>query len=376
MNGERILITGGAGFIGSHTAVALLNAGYKVRILDILAAPVHQDHQWPAWLPTDVELQQGDVRNKADVERALHQVDGVIHLAAYQDYLPDFSHFFDVNTVGTAMLYEVGVASKLPLRKIVIASSQAVYGEATYRCPEHGLVMPTSRRESQLQVGAWDLRCDYCGSELEVVETSESAVNPHNQYSISKYTQELVGLNLGRRYDIPTTCLRYSIVQGPWQSFRNAYSGICRIFTLRVLAGKAPVAFEDGQQLRDYVWVGDVAGANLVALNNSATDYLVFNVGGATSYTVTSYGAEVARSLNRAELLPTTPGLYRFGDTRHVISSSAALIGLGWRQSLDVPQIIGQYAQWVESVPGAQDNLDAALSRMISLGTVRQVDLK
>jgi dTDP-L-rhamnose 4-epimerase len=368
----KVLVTGGAGFIGAHTAARLLEAGYEVRALDALTAPVHAGQARPRWLDGQVELMVGDVRSRDDVAKALQGIDAVVHLAAYQDYLPDFSKFFHVNTVGTAMLYEVAVAERLPLRKIVVASSQATYGEAAYRCPEHGRVMPPLRDEQRLKLADWEVPCPTCGRSLAIVETDESTVNPHNQYAVSKYTQELVSFNLGRRYQIPTTCMRYSIVQGPWQSFRNAYSGICRIFTMRVLNGGRPVAFEDGGQLRDYVWVGDVAAANHLVLEDPRSDYRAFNVGGPDRHTVAEYGAEVARALGRPELLPEMPGLYRFGDTRHVVSSSTALRELGWKQTLRVPQVIERYAEWARSEPDARDNLDASLARMLELGTVRR----
>jgi len=334
---------------------------------------VHSDKVRPPWLPEDVDLVVGDVRSRDDVARAMRGAEVVIHLAAYQDYLRDFSTFFHVNTVGTAMLYEVAVAEKLPLRKVVVASSQATYGEAAYRCAEHGRVMPPLRDEARLINAEWEVPCPICGGPLEMIATDESEVNPHSQYAVSKFTQELVAFNLGRRYGIPTTCMRYSIVQGPWQSFRNAYSGICRIFTMRVLAGGRPVAFEDGAQVRDYVWVGDVAAANHLALEDPRSDYRSLNVGGPERHTVLEYGAAVARVLGREDLLPETPGYYRFGDTRHVVSSSEALRGLGWQQTLRVPEIIQRYADWAQNEPDARDNLEASLGRMLELGTVRRV---
>jgi dTDP-L-rhamnose 4-epimerase len=369
-----VLITGGAGFVGAHTAVELLGRGYEVRLFDALLPPVHEATTIPSWLPPEAELQVGDVRSRDDLKRALEGVDAVIHLAAYQDYLPDFSTFFHVNTVGTALLYELAVESRLPLRKVVVASSQATYGEAAYECPEHGKVMPALRDEAQLKRGDWEVACPICGGQVTPIATDESSVNPHNQYALSKYTQELVALNLGRRYGIPTTCLRYSIVQGPWQSFRNAYSGICRIFTMRVLGGGRPVAFEDGGQLRDYVWVGDVARANALVLGDPRSNFEVYNVGGAEKLTVTEYGRVVAEVLDRAERTPELPGLYRFGDTRHVFSSSERLRALGWEQTLGVREIVRRYADWASTQADATDNLDASLDRMLRLGTVRRMD--
>jgi dTDP-L-rhamnose 4-epimerase len=157
------------------------------------------------------------------VESALDGIDAVFHLAAYQDYLTDFSKFFHVNTVGTALLYEIIVARKLPIKKIVVASSQATYGEGKYECAEHGVQYPPLRSVEQLNRRDWDVHCPVCGNTMKCVWTDEARVNPHNQYAMSKYTQEMIALNLGKRYDIPTVAMRYSIVQGPRQSFRNAF---------------------------------------------------------------------------------------------------------------------------------------------------------
>ena len=301
-------------------------------------------------------------------------VDAVIHLAAYQDYLPDFSTYFSVNTVGTAMLYEIAVERRLPLRKVVVASSQATYGEGAYECRAHGGVRPPMRSDERLQRGEWDLVCAQCHEVLQWRRTDESQVHPHNQYALSKYTQEMVALSLGHRYGIPTTALRYSIVQGPWQSFRNAYSGICRVFVLRVMAGKEPVGFEDGRQRRDYVWAGDVATANLIALEDERTDFISLNVGGTDDLSVEDFGREVCDVLGRPDLDVEFPGLYRYGDTRHVVSDNDALVALGWQPTLTTRDVIQRYADWAASEPDARDHLDEAMARMLALGVVRRVE--
>ncbi len=368
---ERVLVTGGAGFIGCHTATLLLQRGYEVRALDWLSPPVHSQGERPPWLSASVELQVGDVRDKGAVARALKGVDAVIHLAAYQDYLPDFSTFFHTNTVGTALLYEVIVEQGYDVRKVVIASSQATYGEGRYRCAEHGDVYPDLRTEDQLRRGDWDLRCPQCNATVEMQLTNEMRTNPQNQYGLSKLTQELVGFSLGRRYRIPTTCMRYSITQGRWQSPKNAYSGICRIFVLRARAGKGAIVFEDGGGLRDYVYVGDVAAANILALEDHRTDYEAYNVGGDRALSSLEY-ASVVREVTGSELEPELPGYYRFGDTRHIVSDVSKLCALGWRTTLSVSEIVADYAGWIAETGITDQSSDASIDRMLGLGTLRQ----
>lgn len=380
----RVLVTGGAGFIGSHTVDLLLTRGYTVRVLDSLAAPVHQEGVLPDYLSPEVEFLRGDVREAEAWKKALHDVDAVIHLAAYQDYLTDFSRFFHVNTVGTALLYETIVECKLPIKKIVVASSQATYGEGKYICREHGphaagskngvlpkrFFFPELRPEAQLKRQDWNVHCPECDAVLEWVPTDETQVNPHNQYAMSKYTQEMVALNFGKRYEIPTVCMRYSIVQGMRQSFRNAYSGVLRNFTQRLLAGNSPVCYEDGLQVRDYVYVGDVARANLLALENPRADYESFNVGGETPVTVLEYAELLARKIN-PRLEPRLPGLYRFGDTRHIVSDVTKIKALGWAPTKAVNAIADEYIAWAESQPGLRDYYAEAEAGMLARGTLR-----
>lgn len=367
----KVLVTGGAGFIGSHTVDLLLQRGYAVRVLDALAAPVHEAGRVPDYVPLQsIEFLRGDVRVKADLERALDGVDAVIHLAAYQDYLPDFSKFFHVNGVGTALIYEIIVEQRLPIRKVVVASSQAIYGEGKYVCAEHGVCYPDIRPEARLQAGVWGHACPQCGAALTPDWTDEAVVNPFNQYALSKQMEETIALKLGRRYDIPSVGMRYSIVQGPRQSFRNAYSGVLRIFATRYLTGQAPVAYEDGQQLRDYVNVGDVARANVLVLETPAADYRAFNVGGGHRMTVLEFGRLMAERAGTA-LRPSVPGTYRFGDTRHIFSDIRALRALGWAPQVSVRESIDQYLAWARTQPGLADFYERAQAEMLKVGTLR-----
>ncbi|MGQ0569306.1 MAG: NAD-dependent epimerase/dehydratase family protein, partial [Armatimonadota bacterium] len=306
----RVLVTGGAGFIGSHTVDALLRRGHDVRILDALEPPVHPERVRPSYVPDEAEFVLGDVRRPQDWERALRGVDAVVHLAAYQDYLLDFSHFAHTNDVGTALLYEVAVAQKAPLRKVVIGSSQAVYGEGAYRCPADGVQYPSPRALARLQAGCWEIPCPICGGDMEPAWTDERVVSPHNQYAVSKHAQELYGLALGRLHGIPTVILRYSIVQGPRQSPRNAYSGVLRIFATRLLRAEPPILFEDGRQVRDYVAIDDVVEANLLALGADEMDDGAFNVGGDRSVTVEEF-ARMLCAVAGARVEPVVSGEFR-----------------------------------------------------------------
>jgi dTDP-L-rhamnose 4-epimerase len=372
MSKGRILITGGAGFIGSHTAEELLRGGYEVRLLDNLTPPVHDGSgAWPSWLPRDAERVLGDVRNRDDWAKSLRGVDGVIHLAAHQDLLPNFSQFFHVNSVGTALLYEVIVAEKLPVKKIVVASSQFVYGEGRYRCAQCGEVFPDGRDPRRLAKGLWEPVCPKCGAAIEPMPLQETHANPKNQYSIAKYSQELTAVALGRNYGIPSAALRYSIVQGARQSYRNAYSGVLRVFTLSNLAGRPAPVFEDGGQLRDYVNVGDVARANRLALESDTANYEVFNVGGGHSCTVLEFAAIVSETLGVNVGLDVS-GEYRVGDTRHSVSDISKLQRLGWYPTKTPRDSVREYVEWIRGERLDRDYAAEALGALRQAGALRK----
>jgi dTDP-L-rhamnose 4-epimerase len=372
MSKGRALITGGAGFIGSHTAVELLRAGYEVRALDNLAPPVHSgDGTWPEWLSPEVERIFGDVRNREDWAKALRGVDVVIHLAAYQDLVPNFSQFFHVNSVGTALLYELIVAEKLPVRKVVVASTQFVYGEGRYKCVKDGEVFPDGREPQRLDKGLWDPVCPKCGGPIQPLPLLETHANPKNQYSIAKYSQELIAIALGRNFGIPSTAVRYSIVQGPHQSYRNAYSGVLRIFTLQMMQGRQPSVFEDGRQLRDYVSVGDVARANRLLLESDEANHQVFNVGGGRGYTVVEFAGIVAEALGVADK-PNISGEYRVGDTRHSVSDITKLQRLGWQPTRTPRDSVRDYIEWIRGQKLEKDYAAEALAQLRQMGALRK----
>jgi dTDP-L-rhamnose 4-epimerase len=368
----NVLITGGAGFIGSHTADALIARGDRVRLLDNLQLPVHLKGR-PAYLPKEAEFVYGDVRDKRTLEYALTGIDAVIHLAAYQDYLPDFSTYFSVNAVSTALLYEIIVERKLPIRKVIVASSQAVLGEGLYECPTHGPLVPDIRLESQLRTGDWEHRCPQCQQPLVHRTTPETAINPRNQYALSKHSEESIAISLGRRYGIPSAAMRYSIVQGPRQSFYNAYSGAMRIFALHLYFGRPPVIYEDGRQLRDYVNYRDVVAANLLVLDTPAADYGVFNVGGGRAYTVREFYDAMQEETGK-HIEPVLGAFYRFGDTRHICSDVSRLSALGWRPTATIRDSIRAYWNYLNEQEDVENILEHAEKTMRKLDVVRRVD--
>lgn len=366
----KVLVTGGAGFIGSHTADRLLALGHDVVVLDALTPPVHRSGR-PTYLPPEVDFYQGDARNRDLVTNLLRRVDAVYHLAAYQDYLPDFSRFSDVNVVSTALLYEVIVAERLDLARVVVASSQAAMGEGLYRCPNDGEQLPGMRPASAVAAGQWDIPCPECGGPLEMQATPERVSNPQNAYGMSKLGQEMVAVNLGRRYDIPTVALRYSIVQGPRQSVYNAYSGACRIFCLSYLQGVPPILYEDGAAIRDYVNIDDVVDANMLVLEDERAVGRVFNVGGGKPVTTKEFADIVMRQYG-SDLPGVVSGDYRFGDTRHILSDITALGDLGWKPQRTSADSVAAYSGWLAGMDGLDGVLAEAHARMRALGVVRR----
>jgi len=365
------LVIGGAGFIGSHTVDALLAEGHSVRILDVLQPRIHPKGK-PDYLPKEVEFIQGDVTDKSALESALDGIDFVYHFAAYQDYLPDFSSFIEVNSKSAALLFEIIVEKKLPIQKVIVASSQSVLGEGAYSCPEHGLVFPDLRSEAKMEMGVWDPVCPTCEGVIQWELTDESHASPQNAYGLSKYSQEMISLVLGKRYKIPTVAFRYSIVQGSRQSFFNMYSGACRIFCLSLYFDKSPPIYEDGLQIRDYVNIKDVVSANLLALNSSKADYQVFNVGGGKGYTVLELSAMAAKIFKK-EILGKLTGAYRFGDTRHICSDISKLKALGWSPKFNPEDSLRDYVSWLQNQTDIDDILEYAEKNMKNLNVVRSL---
>lgn len=373
----NVLITGGAGFIGSHTADALIAKGHRVRLLDNLQTTVHPKGK-PDYLNPAAEFIQGDVRDPEAWRKALAGVDAVYHLAAYQDYLPDFSTFFSVNAVSTALLYEIlaGEPHRFKVAKVIVAASQAVMGEGRYRCDhcagsETDFVYPEIRLEAQLARGQWEHPCPSCGRPLQWQPSDESVIRPCNQYALSKHSQEQIAIQLGRRYQIPSVVMRYSIVQGPRQSFYNAYSGAMRIFALSLFFDRAPLIYEDGRQIRDFVNIEDVVAANVLVLEKAEADFRVFNVGGTKAWSVSQFYECMQQTVGK-QIPARMEGLYRYGDTRHIFSDTGQLKSLGWTPQRTVQDSIRSYWDYLTTHQDREDILAYAEKQMRRLNVIRK----
>jgi len=342
----KALVTGGAGLIGSHIVDLLLQRGHSVRILDSLARPTHLRGR-PDWISPQAEFLQGDVRNRADLDAALEGVDWVFHEAADGGFTSAISHYFTNNALPTAVLYEL-IRDRHPVRKFVVASSQAVYGEGKYACKEHGPCYPNPRPVEQMRLREWELRCPVCGAPMAGVPIDEEHVNPLLPYAMSKHWSEMMALNLGKMYGIPTVALRYSLTYGPRQSLFNPYTGVCSIFSTRILNNKRPIVYENGMQTRDFVFVEDVARANLLVAEKDEANFGVYNVGTGEATTVLEFVHALVCVYGR-DVKPELPGEFRPGDFRHLFTDATRLRALGWEPQVPLEEGLRRYAAWIET---------------------------
>lgn len=365
---KTILITGGAGFIGSHLADDLLQAGHHVRVLDCLSPQVHPDGRRPDYLHKDVELQKGDVRDAEAVAKALRGVDTVYHFAAMVGVgqsMYQVADYTGVNDLGTAVLLEALI--KRPVQRLVVASSMSIYGEGLYRGPDGQTVLAGDRGRAQLEKGDWELRTadGQALAPLPTPETKQPALA--SIYALGKYVQERQCLLIGAAYGIPTTAMRFFNVYGTRQALSNPYTGVLAIFASRLLNGKRPMVFEDGQQMRDFVHVKDVTRACTLALEKPAAGEAI-NVGSGKAISIKALGDRVAASVGRPDLAPEVTGRYRVGDIRHCfadIGKARALLGYEPQVALEAG--LEELADWL-SGQIAVDRVDEASRELAMRG--------
>jgi dTDP-L-rhamnose 4-epimerase len=352
--GRRALVTGGAGLIGSHIVDLLLREGWTVRILDNLEPQTHGGGA-PTWLAHGAELCVGDIRDRAAVLAALDGIDVVFHQAAYGGYMPEMAKYVHVNSLGTAQLLEVIRDECLPVRKVIVASSQAVYQEGATTCPAHGLVFPSTRPLAQLRRGDFAVHCPQCDAVTTPAPTPEAApTGGETVYAITKVDQERLTLSWGRQTGIPTVALRYSCTYGPRQSIFNPYTGVIAIFSTRLLNGRPPILYEDGEQTRDMCFVEDIARANLLAATSGALDGKAVNVGSGRPTTVHDMARLIGEALG-TPIEPVARGEFRPGEMRHLTSDIRMARTAGYEPSVSLADGIARYVDWIRSQGDVRD---------------------
>ncbi len=365
------LVTGGAGLIGSHIVDAARAEGWRVRVMDSLERQTHPNGK-PAWVAGDVEFLAGDVRNRSDWERALDGVDIVFHEAAYGGYMPEIAKFIHVNSYGTALMLETVRNRNLPIRKIVMASSQAVYNEGAYRCPEHGHFYGQTRSVAQLERGDYEVHCPICGRHSTPVPTDEAApMGGENVYAISKADQERLLISFGRSTGLPVVALRYSCTYGPRQSLFNPYTGVIAIFCTRLMNNLPPVVYEDGRQSRDLVFVEDVARANMLVATDERADGGVFNVGTGNAVAIGELASTLAGHLGK-DIRPKVSGEFRPGEMRALISDISKLEAIGYTPQVDLSEGIARYLEWIAKQGDIGEYFSAAEKRLRARNIVKK----
>ena len=348
---QKVLITGGAGFLGSHVADELLASGCHVRVLDNLDPQVHGPHaKRPDYLDPEVELIVGDVRDRSAVRQAVDGVDAVYHFAAavgVGQSMYEIAHYTEINNLGTAVLLEALIEQ--PVERLVVASSMSVYGEGLYRTPTGDVRTVGDRSLEQLRRADWDWRTED-GTPLTPVATPETKTPAlASVYALSKFDQERMCLMIGRAYNIPTVALRFFNAYGPRQALSNPYTGVLAIFASRLLNGNAPSIFEDGHQHRDFVSVYDIAQACRLALQSPAAAGEVFNIASGSIYTVREIAQRMARAVGKPHIEPEITGKYRVGDIRHCFADiGKAQRVLGFKPRIALDDGLGELAAWLE----------------------------
>ncbi|MDD3089485.1 MAG: GDP-mannose 4,6-dehydratase [Candidatus Omnitrophica bacterium] len=362
----KILVTGGAGFIGSFIVDELVRAGHKVRIYDNLDPQVHgKKRKVPVYLNKDAEFVRGDILDADKFHKALKDVDVLFHEAAavgVGQSMYEIKRYVEQNSLGAGVVLDVIANRKHRLRKMLVASSMSIYGEGKYVCEKCGPVSPGLRGTAQLKNAKWNVLCPGCSRELKAVPTDETKpLNPTSIYAVGKRDHEEMFLAVGRAYKLPTVALRYFNAYGPRQALSNPYTGVCAIFSSALLNGHRPVIFEDGLQTRDFIHVSDVALANRLAMEKKAADYGVFNVGSGKPKTILRIAELLAERISpRKEIKPIVKRAFREGDIRHCYADTTQIQKkLGFKPRVAFEDGIDELTEWVRSQVCEDKTLDA-----------------
>ena len=370
---KDILVTGGAGYIGSHLVDALVTRDYRVTVLDNLEPQVHRAGTWPTYANPKAQYVKGDVRDRDVFEPLVLRSQAVVHFGAAVSVgqsMYQVDRYVDVNTRGTALLLDILVNSKHNVEKVIVASSIGVYGEGAYDCATHGAVAPTIRSERQLAMRDWDQRCPHCAAHVRSIPTPEDkALYRDNIYSMTKYHQEEMVLLIGKTYGIPSVAPRFFNVYGPRQSLSNPYAGVAAIWLSRLLNGKQPIVFEDGGQLRDFVSIHDVVECLVLMLEKPGADYLPVNVGSGETISILDIAKLLGRLLG-SSIEPQITQTGRKFDIRHNTADiSRARDTLGFLPKVSLEEGFSELIEWAKTTPDvAVDFFDKALQELQEKG--------
>ncbi len=366
---KNILITGGAGFIGSNLALSLIKKGYSVTVLDNLSPQIHSaDSPLLKSIEGKVRFIKGDVCNRADWVEALLKQDAVIHLAAETgtgQSMYEVEKYVDVNIRGTAILLDLLTNTQHSVRKVIVASSRAIYGEGKYSCADCGDVYPTERSDFDMSNGQFEPRCPHCSADLSLEATDEnSKIHPSSIYGITKQNQEQMVLVCCKSLKIPAVAFRYQNVYGPGQSLSNPYTGILSIFSTRIKNGNDIAVFEDGKETRDFVYIDDVVAATILGLESSSQDVDVYNVGSGRPISVLTVAKTLCATYEVKTKISVT-GNYRLGDIRHNFADLSKISSrLGFQPRVCFDEGIKLFAAWVNEQSVAIDKSDDSLIEM------------
>jgi dTDP-L-rhamnose 4-epimerase len=359
----RTLVTGGAGFIGSHLVDRLIAQGHDVMVLDSLDSQVHQNRK-PEYLNEKADYIFGDVSDVDKLRKALEDAETVFHNAAtvgVGQSMYEIEKYMNANTMATARMLELLVNEEHSVKKLIVASSMSIYGEGSYECGKCGIVYPSLRGDEQLKEKQWEMKCPECNTEAVPVPTKEEKpLHPTSIYAISKRDQEEMCLAVGRAYGIPAVALRYFNVYGPRQSLSNPYTGVCAIFSSRIKNNNPPLIYEDGKQTRDFINVADIVQANLLAMNSKGMDYRSFNVGTGKAVSVLDIARTLIKLYGKGDSIEVKiANKFRSGDIRHCFSDISEIRKMGFEPRVDFESGMKELVEWGKTVE-AEDRTERA----------------